>query len=86
MRQQIETLSAEPIVMVRFNAGTTYFFGSLAAIYEMFTPDEIGCPLASLWQKGLLTDGRTFTTARCTIARVMVYRKRNRNTRTPKQQ
>ena len=48
--------------------------------------DEIGCPLASLWQRGLLTEGRTFTTARCTIARIMVYRKRNRNIRTPKQQ
>lgn len=78
MKKITDTLSSEPIVMVRFlQDGATYFFGSLAAIYEMFTADEIGCPLTSLWQRGVLDDGRAFTTARCTIVRVSVYRKRN---------
>lgn len=44
MRQQIGTLSTDPAVMVRFHDGKTWFFGSLAAIYEMFTADEVGCP------------------------------------------
>ncbi|MBR6284823.1 MAG: hypothetical protein IKR25_11110 [Muribaculaceae bacterium] len=47
----------------------------------MFTPDDIGCPLASLWQRGVLDGGRTFTTARCVIARVMLYPKRNKRAR-----
>ena len=81
MKQKIDTLSQEPIVMVRFKGGATYFFGSLAAIYEMFTPDEIGCPLASLWQRGLLDGGKAFSTAKCTIARVMLFRKRNKTPR-----
>lgn len=78
MKKITDTLSCEPIVMVRFTDGSTYFFGSLAAIYEKFTQDEIGCPLPSLYQRGFMDDiGRSFATDRCVIAKVALYRKRN---------
>lgn len=75
---KITTLSTESIVVVRFRDGKTYFFGSLAAIFERFTPAEVGCPLYRLWRGDALADGRVYDTGRCVIARGVLYRKRQR--------
>lgn len=53
------------------------FFGSLAAIFEMFSPDELGVDLRTLYAVGLVADGIPFrSTAGAVIRKVSFYRKR----------
>ena len=47
----------ENIIKVQFirsiNGQYEFYFGSLAAIYDKFTPAEIGCTLHTLWRSGI---------------------------------
>lgn len=38
---------------VPLNGKKEHYFGSLAAIYEVFTPQQIGCKLEALWGAGI---------------------------------
>ncbi len=40
---------------------TDFYFYSLAAIYEVFTPAQIGCRVQTLWNAGIDVGGRTTT-------------------------
>lgn len=71
---KITTLTATPILVVRFRDGRVFFFGSLSAIYEKFTPDEVGCPLYRLYGGAL--DQQEYDTGRCVIGKATLYRKR----------
>ena len=42
------------------NAGTDFYFTSLAAIYELFTPEQVGCKVTRLWNVGV-SDGNEYT-------------------------
>lgn len=53
---------------------TEFFFTSLAAIYEVFTPEQIGCKVNRLWNIGV-TDGITYNGKRCLITREVVHSK-----------
>lgn len=72
----------ESIIWVHFftppfesgRAGTDFFFGSLAAIYEWFTPEQIGCTVNNLWNIGI-DFGRPYLNQRCTISKEMFVRK-----------
>ena len=55
-----------------------YFFGSLAAIYDMFTPYQIGCNLATLWKAGV-EPGKPKKTKKCIVSKYEVHRKEQRN-------
>ena len=54
------------------------YFGSLAAIYEMFTPAQIGCNLETLWG-AKIEPGRPKATRSCVISKHEVYRKKQDN-------
>ena len=83
MKKLTTTISRGTIVQVRFlHSGATYFFGSLAAIFELFTPEQIGCTLESLWQKGLFDGGRPHATPTCVITKHALFRKANSRPRT----
>lgn len=79
--QNSEKISVEHFVKVTFpqpiNNKTEYYFGSLAAIYEVFDEDEIGCKLTTLqankWEFK--------ATRRCTITKLELIRKRQQNRR-----
>ena len=47
----------ENIIKVQFirpvNGQTEFYFGSLAAIYDTFSPAQIGCTLHTLWRSGI---------------------------------
>ena len=57
------------------NGKTDYFFGSLKAIYTMFSPEEIGCKLSTLYSSRLVP-GRQKVTETCVITKCRVYRLR----------
>ncbi len=68
----------ESIIRVHFfqplPEGTDFFFGSLAAIYEQFTPEQIGCTVNNLWNFGI-DFGRPYINTRCAISKVVLIRK-----------
>lgn len=39
---------------------TEFFFHSLTAIYEKFTPEQVGCKVTRLWNVGV-SDGKEYT-------------------------
>ena len=51
-----------------------WYFGSLAAIYELFTPEQIGCKLETLWNSSLDYGGCKITNT-CVISKEIIYRK-----------
>lgn len=53
---------------------TEFYFSSLAAIYEQFTPEQVGCRVARLWNIGV-SDGVPYRGRRCTITKEQVRRK-----------
>lgn len=53
---------------------TAFNFSSLAAIYEQFTPEQVGCKVSRLWNIGV-SDGFPYKGRRCTITKEQVRRK-----------
>ena len=53
---------------------TDFFFSSLAAIYDQFTPGQVGCKVARLWNIGV-SDGKPYNGRKCTITKEEVKRK-----------
>lgn len=72
----------ETIIKVSFpipiNGRNEYYFGSLAAIYDMFTPEQIGCKLEALWSAGITTEKPKLTRC-CLISKHTLYRKPQKN-------
>lgn len=65
------------IIKVRFNVdGSEFFFGSLAAIYELFNEEQVGCSLRTLWNSKITTENPK-ATARCVISKHKVWRKKS---------
>lgn len=57
---------------------TDFFFSSIAAIYTMFTPRQIGCGVSRLWAINLAENA--YTSRYCIIRRETVIRKPHSNT------
>ena len=53
---------------------TDFFFSSMSAIYEVFTPEQIGCKVNRLWNYGVGI-GCTYENALCTITQHKLTRK-----------
>ena len=62
---------------------TDYYFTSLAAIYDRFTPAQIGCAVQRLWElhisDGVVYKGRKTTITRETIASKSQSKPNNRD-------
>jgi hypothetical protein len=68
------------IISVKFHAtGETYYFGSLAAIYTMFSHEEIGLRLSTLHLKGV--SRAPYDTGKCIISKHKLYTKKNEQTK-----
>ena len=52
-----------------------FLFTSLAAIYEVFSPEQIGCGLRNLYNLRV-PDGTAYAGGRCIIKREKVFSKR----------
>ncbi len=53
---------------------TEYYFGSLAAIYERFTAEQIGCNVERLWNSNISADNPKVT-SRCVITKHKIITK-----------
>ncbi|HPW66947.1 MAG TPA: hypothetical protein PLS84_07660 [Salinivirgaceae bacterium] len=53
-----------------------YYFGSLAAIYERFSEEQIGCKLETLWAHKL-AENNPKSTRKCVITRQNILRKKH---------
>lgn len=66
------------IYCIRFkepvNGEFNFHFGSLAAIYEVFTADQIGCSLQNLWNYKL-SESKPYKSKKCTIFKGELIRK-----------
>lgn len=51
-----------------------YYFGSLSAIYDTFTSEQIGCGLVTLW-KAKIEPGKPKQTKKCVVSKHEVRRK-----------
>lgn len=74
------------MVRVRFPAcsapgdETDFIFGSLAAVFDMFSEAELGVSLRALYALGLVVDGAPHTTPLgVQIKKLTAYRKRQKN-------
>lgn len=78
----MEKITTESIIRVQFlnpvaeyGGQTDFFFGSLAAIYELFTPEQVGCKLETLWSAKIDTLTPKATT-KCVVSKHVLYRKK----------
>lgn len=53
---------------------TDFFFTSLSAIYERFSPEQIGCKVSRLWNIGL-SGGMPYEGRRCRITKEPLHSK-----------
>lgn len=54
-----------------------FYFGSLAAIYGMFTPEQVGCKVENLWNNRV-SEGEPYANKLCRITREAVVRKQQK--------
>ena len=78
----MEKITTENIIRVQFlsplseHGGLTdFYFGSLAAIYEVFSPEQIGCKLETLWS-AKIDQQHPKVTPRCVVSKQVLYRKK----------
>lgn len=74
-------MKKEFIIRVRFfqpiDGKTDFYFGSLAAIYVLFSDEQIGCNLRTLYCSKI-TESDPKVTRTCIISKFTVYRKSNK--------
>ena len=55
-----------------------FYFGSLVAIYEMFSAEQIGCAVEVLWAYNI-EQGKPFENTQCVISKETLTRKKHRS-------
>ena len=53
---------------------TDFYFYSLAAIYEVFTPEQVGCTVRTLWNAGIEV-GKPYYNRLCSVKKEPISRK-----------
>ena len=67
------------IFHVSFGEESNYYFGSISAIYDMFTPEQMGVSQSRLYSYGI-TEEKPYRNKKCVIRRGLIHRKKsNRN-------
>nr|DAN47156.1 MAG TPA: hypothetical protein [Caudoviricetes sp.] len=70
-------MNGNTIYHVRLGDDEHYYFGSVAAIYDRFTPEQLGVSLSRLWSFGI-APGRPYKNKICTIYRGVIQRKKGK--------
>lgn len=73
----------EPILLDSGKTETEFHFGSVAAILDNFTIEQIGCGLKHLWNVGV-SKGVTYTNNKCQIKSYELHRKKTNRGRAKK--
>ena len=80
--KKLTTLSVASVIRVQFfqpkDGCSEFYFGSFAAIYEMFDASEVGCRLEALWAANLEV-GKPKATRLCVVSKHKLYRKSRKN-------
>ena len=70
-----DTMKEEQVVHVCLGDDRHHYFGSVAAIFDKFTPEELGVSLTTLWNHGLSPD-HPYINNKCRIYRGTIDRKK----------
>lgn len=62
------------------DARSDFYFTSLAAIYQHFTKEQIGCAVSRLWNLKISPD-KPYVGRKCTITKELLTRKRQTATK-----
>lgn len=57
---------------------TDYFFGSLSAIYDTFSAEQVGCKVSRLWNLKITPDN-PYIGRKCTITKEPLGRKKHKS-------
>lgn len=72
-------MNGTTIYHVCFGDDNHHYFGSIAAIFDKFTPLDLGVSKSRLWAYGI-TDSKPYRNNKCIIYRGTIQRKKtNRN-------
>lgn len=73
MRHNSKVMNGDTIYHVIFD-GKHYYFGSVAAIYDRFTPAQLGITMASLWNYDIEGD-KPYSNKKCIVYKGLIHRK-----------
>lgn len=68
------------IIHLQLSNGENHYFGSIAAIFEKFAPEDIGVSKSRLWSFGITPD-KPYKNKFCTIFRGDIERKKGGRSR-----
>lgn len=68
-------MNGDTVYHVRYGGNADYYFGSLAAIYDVFTSSVLGVTLEQLWRFGI-SERRPFSNSCCVISKGKIHRKK----------
>jgi hypothetical protein len=68
-------MNGNTIYHVCFGDDNHHYFGSIAAIFDTFTPVELGVSKSRLWSYGI-TETRPYRNNKCIIYRGVIHRKK----------
>jgi len=72
-------MNGNTILHVCFGDDNHHYFGSVAAIFETFTPKQLGVSKSRLWSYGI-TPERPYKNKNCIIYRGEIHRKKGNRT------
>ena len=75
-------MNGTTIYHVSFGDDDNQYFGSIAAIFDHFTPSQLGVSASRLWNYGI-TDTKPYRNNKVIIRRGIIYRKKT-NRKNPK--
>lgn len=77
-------MNGKTIYHLCFNENKHYYFGSISAIYDMFSPKELGVSKSYLWSFKISSE-KPYKNKKCTIFKGEIQRKKgNRYVRSNK--
>ena len=68
-------MNGTTIYHVSFGDDDNHYFGSIAAIYDQFTPQQLGVSASRLWNYGI-TETKPYRNDKVIIRRGMIHRKK----------
>lgn len=77
-------MNGKTIYHVSFGDDENFYFGSLAAVYDRFTPSELGVSLARLYDVAI-TPEKPYRNDKCIIRKGILQRKKT-NRKAPRMQ
>lgn len=68
-------MNGNKIYHVCFGDDMNHYFGSIAAIYETFTPEQLGVSKSRLWSYGITAE-KPYKNKHCIIYKGVIHRKK----------